>query len=401
MTMRRITFLLLAFFLTPLFGGGFSLSELASPGLGSAGVGQTTAALDASTAYFNPAGMPELCRSEFLVGGQVMIEDIWFEQFYDTPFSGPNGSQAGYTLPQGAIYIVLDSCSFLNIGLSINSPFWSSISHDKDWTGRYYVQKMVLTTVDFTPTIGAKLTSWLSIGGGFIIEYSGIYMNLALNPTFAGQSDDGLGKYKYNNWGYGYLAGFLLKPTKRLRIGGTYRSKICHNYHLRSAFRPDNVSFDQEQHYNFPQSAVGSIHYQFNSCWAVMIDGGWENYQNFNTRFVSTLDDSTVTTDRNWHDTYHVGIAVHCTPCPRFLLQCGFAYDTTPTKKGHHTPEFPISEIYRFGVGWMFACNDCEAVGMAFEFADYKKARMRNDLVTGQFKVNHRIYISANWSRRF
>jgi long-chain fatty acid transport protein len=55
------------------FAGAFQLYELGTPIIGTAGVGQAAVAEDASTAYFNPAGMPLLQNSQFMLGAQMLF----------------------------------------------------------------------------------------------------------------------------------------------------------------------------------------------------------------------------------------------------------------------------------------------------------------------------------------
>ncbi|GEM_PF-3480122 len=65
-----------------LFAGGMQLIEVGTPGMGFAGVGQAAIANDASTAYFNPAGMAFLPCNEVLLGGQLMVTDLPLDQQY-------------------------------------------------------------------------------------------------------------------------------------------------------------------------------------------------------------------------------------------------------------------------------------------------------------------------------
>ena len=102
---RRFCF---AFFLIPLvaYGGSFSLSEQSVSGLGTAYAGAAAQAEDASTLFFNPAGIVRLDQGELQLAAQVIIPSATFNNqgshyalpgtpFNGLPLSGGNGGDAG------------------------------------------------------------------------------------------------------------------------------------------------------------------------------------------------------------------------------------------------------------------------------------------------------------------
>src|SRR5689334_729948 len=61
------------------FAAAFQFYELGTPIIGTAGVGQAALAEDASTAYFNPAGMAALQGTQFMVGSEVIVPYAHFK----------------------------------------------------------------------------------------------------------------------------------------------------------------------------------------------------------------------------------------------------------------------------------------------------------------------------------
>ena len=59
-------------------GAGFALTEQSASGLGNAYAGAAAVAEDASTIYFNPAGMSLLGSSQFVAAGQAIKLDATF-----------------------------------------------------------------------------------------------------------------------------------------------------------------------------------------------------------------------------------------------------------------------------------------------------------------------------------
>jgi len=56
----------------PAFAGGFALIEQGGSGMGNAYAGASAVSTDASTVWFNPAGMLELSKPEMVVAGHVI-----------------------------------------------------------------------------------------------------------------------------------------------------------------------------------------------------------------------------------------------------------------------------------------------------------------------------------------
>jgi long-subunit fatty acid transport protein len=85
-------------------GGGLILYEQADPISGAAHAGQSAVALDASTAYLNPAGMTRLAGTELLVGLQPFGVVLEFDPDPATTTAGDDGGDAGTWLPAGGLY---------------------------------------------------------------------------------------------------------------------------------------------------------------------------------------------------------------------------------------------------------------------------------------------------------
>lgn len=92
-------------------GGSFSLNEQSVSGLGTAYAGGAAQAGDASTLYFNPAGIVLLDQGELQLGAQVIIPRATFSNqdsryvlpgtpFDGLPLTGGNGGDWARRLPR-------------------------------------------------------------------------------------------------------------------------------------------------------------------------------------------------------------------------------------------------------------------------------------------------------------
>ena len=58
---------------------------------------------------------------------------------------------------------------------------------------------------------------------------------------------------------------------------------------------------------------------------------------------------------RNWKDTWHVSVGAQFRPTEEWMLQAGFAYDSSPVDAADRTPDLPVDEQLRFTVGAEYA----------------------------------------------
>lgn len=79
--------------------GGLYLGTFATPSMGTAGAGANAIAMDASTAFNNPAGMTRLEDHQVLMGLAPGFTDIEFDADSDTPTPGGDGGQQGSFIP--------------------------------------------------------------------------------------------------------------------------------------------------------------------------------------------------------------------------------------------------------------------------------------------------------------
>ena len=149
--------------------GSFALNEQSVSGLGTAYAGGAAQAEDASTIFFNPAGIALLEQGEFQLGGQFVMPQATFTNEgsrYNLPntsanglrISGGNGGDGGvdHLLPN--IYLsqpVFRSPQYgdLSVGVGLSVPFGLETDYSPGWVGRYAALRSKLTTFDIQPTI--------------------------------------------------------------------------------------------------------------------------------------------------------------------------------------------------------------------------------------------------------
>lgn len=123
---------------------GFALIEQSASGMGNAYAGAAATAEDASTIFYNPAGMSELKGTQFAVGGHVIDLSAKFSNSGSTkpaaivtnPLGG-NGGEAGTTAIVPNVYFVLPIGERFDFGIGVNAPFGLKTEYDDNWAGRF------------------------------------------------------------------------------------------------------------------------------------------------------------------------------------------------------------------------------------------------------------------------
>jgi len=249
---------------------GFGLIEQSVSSMGNAYAGGAAIAEDASTIFFNPAGLTRLCGNQVTVGAHGIFPSAEFDDDgsiithlvgagpvqptnFTSPFplTGGDGGDAGMNALVGNFYYSrqINHCWWL--GLAITSPFGLSTSYDDNWKGRYQALHSSLLTIDINPVFAYKINQCWSVGGGFralyahakltsAVDYGSIawVSTLPLGETaevvetglnqvaFLPQTQDGHVKIKGNAWGYGGNFGVLYEPCCGTRLGFNWRSQI-------------------------------------------------------------------------------------------------------------------------------------------------------------------------------
>ena len=197
--------LLLTAFAVPLtvYAGSFVLNEQSVTGLGVAFASGAAAAEDASTLFFNPAGIVLLDRGEMQLGANAVITSAEFRNegtrynLPGTPFNGlliagNNGGDAGgaHIIPNTYLTQPVfrnNGYGDLSIGLGLSAPFGLETDYDPGWVGRYASLRSKLTTIDIQPTISYRLFNRLSFGASVDVQRASGRLTQAIDFGLAAQ----------------------------------------------------------------------------------------------------------------------------------------------------------------------------------------------------------------------
>ena len=141
---------------------GFALIEQSASGMGNAFAGGSAAAEDASTIYFNPAGMTYIDGTQ-AVGALHLIKPN--AEFHDKgsvkalglPPKGDEGPNAGDLAFVPNFYFMTDINPSIKAGIGVNAPFGLKTEYDDKWVGRFQADKSEVKTININPAIALRL----------------------------------------------------------------------------------------------------------------------------------------------------------------------------------------------------------------------------------------------------
>ncbi|AAZ98549.1 long chain fatty acid transport protein [Thiobacillus denitrificans ATCC 25259] len=320
---------------------GYALIEQNASGLGNAYAGQAAAASDASTIYFNPAGMTRLPDRQIVVAGHLIKPRAEFSGTSSAGVTGGQGGDAGDWAFVPNAYVAMRLTPDLHLGLGLNSPFGLKTEYEPEWIGRYQAIESELKTINLNPSVAYKLSETFSVGAGLNIQWIEATLTHR-QPLGPPPFPAPLLKIKGDDYGWGYNLGALWQATPATRIGVSYRSEVDYTLEGTSStsdpvVNPLNGPVTAEV--TLPDSASLSLFHTLSPQWDLLADVSWTGWSDFDDLPIRGTVDST--TIENWSDSlrYSLGATWHANE--KWSLRGGIAYDEAPVSDRYRTPRIP------------------------------------------------------------
>jgi len=328
----------------------FALIEQSVSGMGTAYAVGSSGIGDASTVYFNPAGMSRLSGTHLNGALQVVYSQVDFDgsaeysqfsgvAFQDpnlpgTPIGGKHKTDADLTAAVPSGYISHQYSDRVWFGLGVNAPFGLKTDYDSNWVGRYHAIKSELYTYNFNPSIAFKPNKYATIGFGVSALYADGELTNDIDAGLAAGApgtDDLRSKLTGDDWGYGYNGGLLLEPSENTRFGFHYRSKIDLTLDGRAEIT-GSTSFKENAKLDvtLPDSLSVSGYHAFNSQWAMMADITWTQWSRLKSLKTKLADGSQSVAVWDYDDSTRYSLGVEYQHDQTWTFRSGVALDETP-----------------------------------------------------------------------
>ncbi len=373
----------------PVFAAAFQFYELGTPIIGTAGVGQAAVANDASTSYFNPAGMTQLTDTQFMIGSQLILPYTHFSISPENTIHGNNGGEAASLTPGADFFYAYSFSPQLKFGVSFTTPYAGMLDYNDGWVGKFIVQDMTLYALNFNPAMAYKVNDWLSLGAGVSIEYANLQqtVSLPLTPLIDDQAD-----IRVDNLAPGFNIGLMALPTATTKLGLAYRSEIVHKLRGQTTIIRIIDQPDTSTRMTMPQNIILSLEQKLTNKANLLGELGWANWSSMQNTVVNVVN-YTETTTLNWKNTYRVGLGMQYQITDPVLLQTGASYDSSPTKASLRTPDMPMDRQIRLGAGLIYSVIPAIKLGFSYEYINFGKADIdnvsSNGILAGHYTPNY------------
>ena len=378
---------------------GFALIEQSASGMGNAYAGGSAAAEDASTVYFNPAGMTYIEGTQ-VVGALHLIKPSGeFSNNGSTPGrlpAGGNGGDIGDLAFVPNFYAVTDIVPSVKLGLGINAPFGLKTEYDNDWIGRFQARKSEVKTININPAVAFKINDQLSLGFGV----SAMWMQAELTRA-ANFGLDGAGavKVKGDDWGFGYNLGAIYQVTADTRFGMAYRSKVDQHLEGDATFtRPPpvpNAEGAADGSINasiaLPENFSLSAFSKLNDQWDLMSDVTWTKWSRFKELKILRPSGAIlggVPTPENWHNTVRYSIGANYHYSDALKLRAGLAYDEEAIDDQFRTARIPGNDRKWLSLGASYQLTPSGKVDVGYSHLFISDASINdNQLLQGNGRL--------------
>lgn len=368
------------------YASGFALLENNVTNLGLAYSGTAALAEDASTNYFNAAGLSHIERNQIVLGANVIQGDFDFTASAATvsfsalgpvptlPSSAVAGSRTDNPgtvvgIPNFHLAARLDD-KFV-FGFSVTTPFGLKSDYDTDGIARYLATLSEVQTLDFSPSISYTPWRCLSFGVGPDAMWAKAKLEARIGSGAGSPPTDGFQKNHAQGWGWGWHAGMLYEWRDTTRVGLNYRSKV--NLHAEGpseqlapfAFAPGGTMTLQNVSARvvLPESVTLSAYHEFNPVIAFTADVAWTKWSRFGTLALTFAPGSATgldtVTPEDFKDTWRFAFGGIYTLNNQWDLKAGLAFDETPTKDATRTARIPDEDRTWLSIGAAYTLNKC------------------------------------------
>jgi long-chain fatty acid transport protein len=369
---------------------GFALIEQNASGLGNAYAGAAAVAADASTVYFNPAGMTQLPDRQVVVAGQFIGLGTEFSGTVSPAVGGGNGGDAGgwSFLPSG--YFAWRLSPRVHLGVGLNSPFGLKTEYDPEWVGRYQAVKSDVKTVNLNPSIAYRVSDAVSVGAGLNIQRIEATLTNRISPL----APTSMVSIKGDDYGWGYNLGLQWQAAPSTRMGLTYRSEVDHTLEGDATVQnfPLLPGGPVTAAINLPASASLSLFHKLMPQVDLLADLTWTGWSTFDKLAIYRTSGALFSsTPENWKDVlrYSLGATWHASET--LSLRGGIAYDEAPVSDQSRTPRIPDGARTWVAVGGQYRISKSGAIDFGYAHLFVKDASLHSTdtlgatTLTGQY----------------
>ncbi|MFT4059568.1 MAG: outer membrane protein transport protein [Legionella sp.] len=367
---------------------------------GNYAAGAAAEAADASTGWYNPAGLALIRNKQGVFGGTGIFPNMRINGSseyvteglppYEQEYHRVNGSYSGFV---PASHFALPVGERTTLGLSFTGPYGLSTDWSPVSPVRYSATYTELITATISPEIGTLVLDNLAFGAGMDFQYSRVKFNQIIGaPTLLAALDEnpaGLDTFSNNkgaSWGLGFHVGLMaLFNDNHTRLGVNYQSQVRHVFYGHSELKgilannfdlllppypeaggvwKNNNLFSNPIY--FPDVLTISGYQDINDQWAILgsaVYAGWHSFKTIQLNNVAAPNISSVppfpvteanvisTVEQRYNDAWRFALGANYHVTPQWMMRVGGGYDQSPTRNRYRDIRLPDVDRWAIAVG--------------------------------------------------
>jgi long-chain fatty acid transport protein len=427
---KKITLRLIPALLAVAFSGGASASgfqlmgEQSAAAIGNAGAGSAAVAENASTIFYNPAGMTQLQDREISLGVSAVKTSFEFSNSGSSvgtlQNTGDGGNGGGWAfVPNAYMSWALNKDWY--VGLGIGAPFGLKTEYDSPWKGSAHSNSFEIKTINLNPSVAWRANEWLSLGFG--VNWQRVeaeYKRAAAVSTAGLAGSDITLNLDDDAWGWNVGALFTLSPATK--IGVSYRSTVKYSTTGDIGISGNGTpagngtaavlvaaggAADASAKIEMPDTFILSVAHKLNDKWELLGDVSWTGWSSIPKvdimRTSGPLNGSTAQTlDTAFDDAWRFAIGANYKIDEAWKLRMGLAYDQTPVPNAQHRlTSLPDNDRTWFSAGAQWKPNKTSALDIGLAYIYVKNAEIDNNQIptplNAQTASQNRGYVKGNY----
>lgn len=391
--------------------GAFSLyTEGTGSAISNYAAGVAAEAADASTGWYNPAGLALLDRQQIVGGGVGVfpVTSVTGSNTYSTvvvPGVLTATNTEAFVSEDGAKEALVPSFHYANpvsenitLGFSLVSPFGLSTDWDRYSPMRYAATYSELLTVNASPVIGARINQNFAIGAGLDLQYARVKFNRVLGSpallSLGGLPANLLDSESLNegySFGVGFHAGLMaMFNDNHTRVGFNYQSRVKHKFHghseltgiladpalanANSVYRTDNL---YSNNIRFPDIYTLSAYHDVNEQWALLgsvVFTQWNVFDKIELYNVAAASpaggniQAVSIAEQNYDNAWRFALGANYKVNEQLMMRGGFGYDQTPTNDVDRDIRLPDADRWAVSLGAKYDINHEVAFELGYTY---------------------------------
>ncbi len=339
------------------WGGGFKVQDQSTRAMGMIDA-FVAGADDASSVYYNPAGLTRLA-------GPQLITNIYAGHAI-TRYKDANGTDSSdgriYVLPMFYYGTPVPGSDRLFLGLGVYEPFGLGSKWSDDSPVRYNSTLAEISVININPSVAWRLSDRLSVGAGLDFFTSTVKMR-NMNDYSAVGGGDGQFKLEADGRGWGYNLGLQYQCTDSIVLGVSYRSQVRVGYDgdaefqdippaLIPPFGGTNVSYDADGGIDYPASVTVGLSWQATEKLRLELAADWQKWSTRDVQSYSIQGPPGVQSSPiDWDDSWVLMLGAEYQLDEKWTLRAGYGFNQTPVPSSTADPSLPTGDTHALSLG--------------------------------------------------